>query len=119
MERRGRKRILTAYNWRETCRKGLPPPYGWRYSADAGGLVEVKEEQRVRRRILVMHTEGQSMRAIAAYLEEKGYPPPPQSAQWYHSHVQKILLVERRRLRLKWRKNYQKARPGVSATPKP
>ncbi len=89
-------------NWKETCRKGLKPPYGWRYSPEAGGLVEIRSEQVVRTIILKKRLKGETMRKISDFLNDKGFRPPEGSSDWYHSHVQKILVVKRRRTARKW-----------------
>lgn len=84
-------------NWRETCRAGLPPPYGWRYDHEHGALVEIQSEQITRRLVLRFRQKKMTMRAIATKLNDNGVPSPTSSVKWYHSHVQKIVTVQRKR----------------------
>ena len=109
-------------NWKETCRKGLTPPYGWRYSPQAGGLVEIPAEQVVRDLILEKRREGETMRAIADWLNDKGFRPPDRSSMWYHSHAQKILVVKQRSTNRKCqatraRTSLSKGLGGISGPP--
>jgi site-specific DNA recombinase len=64
-------------------------PFGWDFGPH-GRLVSNRREQKARRWIQALRTEGRSLRAIADLLNERGVRPK-RAARWLHSTVIRVL----------------------------
>jgi DNA invertase Pin-like site-specific DNA recombinase len=64
-------------------------PYGWDFGR-GGKLVENIKEQRTMAWILRLHKQGQSLRAIAQKLNDRGIEPK-RASRWLHSSVLRIV----------------------------
>ena len=71
------------------------PPLGYR--VEGKELAPHDEEQVILRRIVELHRQGASVRAIAAALTEAGYRTKRGTTTWHPTTVARILARERRR----------------------
>lgn len=76
-----RKRLETGWS-------GSPVPYG--YANDEGTLVPAPEEQRVISTMRSLHSQGRTIKEIAAYLNELGVPTR-YSKHWHTESVRRTL----------------------------
>ena len=65
-------------------------PYGWKLADDGKSLVEAPEEQEALRLIHDMKRDGDTLRAIAAQLNRRGYTAK-KGGEWTHGQVQSVL----------------------------
>jgi DNA invertase Pin-like site-specific DNA recombinase len=66
-------------------------PFGWTLANDGKNMVQDNQEQTVLSMIRDMRQAGESLRAIAAKLNEKGIATKQGRGEWTHGQIQSIL----------------------------